>query len=371
MTPLVASPTYPHPLNRGDKFRWQPLLTGLGELLPLDAVFGFTRGRDVRSESFERSFVSVQVVPVHVLRVAWTMVSLELSGQPSVFGRLATPGWRSRVVAAVSPGSPVLLLGPSAPAVPDFPSPTVLDLVDVKSRVRTVGGDRVEKKSLLTSELSFARRFRVVLACEDDRDWLIQHGADETRLIVIPNGVDPKFFIAARRPTPGRLVFVGNFRYEPNREALAWFLRHCWPALQADRNGVSLRVVGYGADRLARREPAVEIFANVPDVLPHYEAAAVAIAPLQSAMGVQNKVIEAMAAGLPVVCTSPVARGLSFGNPAVVADEGETFIAACRSLLADEARRTDLGSRGRDYAMRSHDWTRSARQLRDVLVNTH
>jgi len=367
--PLVASPTYPHPPNRGDKLRWQALLTRLGELMPLSAVFGFTPGRDVRNDVFERSFQSLQIVPVHVLRIAWTMVALQLRGQPSVFGRLATPAWRSCVLAASSPGSPVLLLGPSASAVPELPSPALLDLIDVKSRVRTVGGDRVEN-GLLSSELSFARRFRVVLASEDDRDWLVRHGADESRLIVIHNGVESRFFTAARRPTPGRLVFVGNFLYEPNREALTWFLRGCWPALQADRNGVSLRVVGYGADRLARREPAVEIFANVPDVLPHYEAASVAIAPLQRAMGVQNKVIEAMAAGLPVVCTSPVSRGLSDGHPAVVADERETFIAACRSLLADEARREELGTRGRDYALRSHDWKTSARLLRDVLAGT-
>lgn len=370
VTPLVASPIYPHPPNRGDKLRWQALLTRLGALMPLSAVFGFTPSRDVRNDAFERSFQSLQIVPVHVLRIAWTMASLQLRGQPSVFGRLATPGWRSRVLAATSPGSPVLLLGPSASAVPELPSPALLDLIDVKSRVRTVGGDRVEK-GLLSSELSFARRFRVVLACEDDRDWLVRHGADETRLVVIHNGVEPRFFTAARHPTPGLLVFVGNFLYEPNREALSWFLRHCWPALQADRNGVSLRVVGYGADRLARREPAIEIFANVPDVLPHYEAAAVAIAPLHSAMGVQNKVIEAMAAGLPVVCTSPVSRGLSDGHPAVVADERETFISACRTLLADEARREELGKRGRDYALRSHDWMTSARLLRDVLASAH
>jgi glycosyltransferase involved in cell wall biosynthesis len=348
VTPLVASPIYPHPPNRGDKLRWQALLTRLGALMPLSAVFGFTPSRDVRNDAFERSFQSLQIVPVHVLRIAWTMASLQLRGQPSVFGRLATPGWRSRVLAATSPGSPVLLLGPSASAVPELPSPALLDLIDVKSRVRTVGGDRVEK-GLLSSELSFARRFHVVLACEDDRDWLVRHGADETRLVVIHNGVEPRFFTAARHPTPGLLVFVGNFLYEPNREALSWFLRHCWPALQADRNGVSLRVVGYGADRLARREPAIEI----------------------SAMGVQNKVIEAMAAGLPVVCTSPVSRGLSDGHPAIVADERETFISACRTLLADEARREELGKRGRDYALRSHDWMTSARLLRDVLASAH
>jgi len=360
---------YPNPTNRGDKLRWHALLTSLATLAKLEAIFGFAPGRDVRSAAFERLFCSVKIVPANVLQFVSAGLALELAGRPSVFGRLATPGWRSGVFSAASSGSPVLLLGPSASAIPDLPFPAVLDLIDVSSRVRTPSGDRLTKDTVLSAELEMSRRFVVILACEDDRKWLIRHGGDERRLVAIPNGVDPQLFEAARHPSRGVLLFVGNFNFQPNREALTWFLEHCWPVLQADRSGLSLRVVGYGADRIRERPPAVEIFANAPDMLPHYQESEVAIAPLQSASGVQNKVIEAMAAGLPVVCTSPVSRGLSDGHPAVVADDRDGFIDACRALTSDAARREDLGAKGREYARRSHNWNTSANDLYNVLVN--
>jgi glycosyltransferase involved in cell wall biosynthesis len=160
------------------------------------------------------------------------------------------------------------------------------------------------------------------------------------------------------------VLFVGNLRYPANRQGLDWFLREAWPHLKSA--GARLRIVGYGAEGVRPGE-GVEVYANVADVLPHYQAAAVLIAPLLEARGTQFKVLEAMAAGVPVVCTSPVARGLAEGHAAEVSDDPAGLATACAALLADPARRQALSERGRSYVREHHDWARSAALARDAL----
>jgi glycosyltransferase involved in cell wall biosynthesis len=359
---------YPYPLNRGDKLRWSALLAELAPLLSLRAVFGFLSSRDRRDPALERGFHSVQIVPISMWQVAMRAAQLRISGRPPEFGRLATPAWRRRLLAQIAPGVPVLLLGPNA-SVFDVPAGAVLDLTDTRSRVRTVTGNRV-RPAILSIELALAQRFRIVLASDDDKTWLVENGADPGHITVIPNGVDQRFFAARSPGRSNELVFVGNFRFPPNRDGARWFLTECWPKIRQRAPAVRLRIVGFGARDVARSlSPEIEIASDVPDVVPYLETAGVAIAPLQSASGTQNKVLEAMAAGLPVVATSPVARGLAPNHPVLVRDDADTFAAACISVVNDEAARAELGAEGRAYVARHHSWAAGAGALRDLLVS--
>jgi len=368
MRVIVGSPAYPLPPNDGAKVRWTALLRELGSLVEMHGVFGLMPRREVRDPAFERHFNSIEIVPTPYLEVALRAGLMQLRGWPSSFGRRATPAWRRRVVRAVSQetGAGVLLLGTSAGFIPALGQAALLDLVDVHSRLRTPAGDRSTGRAIETAERTLVERYDVLLSSESDRRWLVGHGADPNRLHVVPNGVNDQFLRVALAPTAPTLLFVGNLRYRPNEEALRWFIRSCWPGVQASEARPVLRVVGYGAERLGRSS-GTEVYPSVPDMLPHYAAATVAIAPLRAARGTQLKVLEAMAAGLPVVCTSPVAEGLFDDHPALVCDEAEAFTEACRSLLRDAGARRELGDRGRDYVRRHHDWSSIARMVRDVL----
>jgi glycosyltransferase involved in cell wall biosynthesis len=368
---LVASPAYPEPPIDGDKFRWTSLLTNLGELTPMHGVFGFmtTPTMEARDELFDRRFASLEIVNTPTIEVALRAGLLELGGRPSAFGRRATPRWREAVAAAAARHRPasILLLGTSGGYVPPLPAPTWLDLIDVRSRNRTRSGDQVTRRSILTAELALAQRHRVLLTSDSDRDWLVQHGADGSRVAVVPNGVDASLFELTPSPDSNLLLFVGNLRLGKSWRGLQWFLRECWPTIHDSNPTVRLRIVGYGADRI-RPSDRLEVYANVPAVRPHYAAAAVTVAPLLEAGGVQNKALEAMAAGLPVVCTSPVARGFFNADPAwEVADDPAAMAKACLSLLASPARRAELGERGRRYVRAHHDWAQSARSLLSLL----
>jgi glycosyltransferase involved in cell wall biosynthesis len=365
MPVIIASPAYPRPPIDGDKVRWSALLQEMARREPLRGVFGFMPRMEARDPAFDALFTSVAVIDTPNYEVSARAAWLELRGRPSAFGRRATPRWCRAVLAATvaEPASPALLLGTSGGYVPAMARPTFLDLVDVQSRVRTLGGDRLLRRGTLDAELALARRHALVLACDADRRWLVDHGAHPDRIHVIPHGVDPRFTPGSAQ-TARRAVFVGNLRYRPNRDALDWFLRTIWPGLRA--SGVTLRIVGYGADRL-HAAPDIEVVADAPDVLPHYQAAAVSIAPLREARGTQLKVLESMAAGVPVVCTSPVARGLFDDHPALVADDPPAFIAACATILDNASVRRDLAVQGRAYIERHHQWSASARLFEQVL----
>jgi glycosyltransferase involved in cell wall biosynthesis len=370
MPVLVASTAYPRPPIDGDKLRWSNLLRELAATTKLDGVFGFMPSMEARDAEFDGRFHHLVVVPTPSVEVAIRAGLLELRRQPSAFGRRATPRWRQAVAAAATRERPaaVLLLGTSAGYVSALPGPTWLDLLDVRSRVRTLSGDRIIDPRMLRAELSLTRRHQVILASESDRDFLVQHGADFARLAIIPHGVDPRFLELTSHPDSNTLLFVGSLRYRPNLEGLQWFLRGCWPKLRLRNPRAVLRIVGRGADRIAPSDH-VEIYADVPDVRPHYAAAAVAIAPLLEARGSQFKALEAMAAGLPLVGTSPVARGLFNDRPAFrVSDDPDGFATACGSLLDDPARRIELGEQGRQYVRAHHDWARSARTLLTLLT---
>ena len=325
---------------------------------------------EARDELFDRRFAGLEIVSTPNVEVAMRAALLELGGRPSAFGRRATPHWQRAVVAAAGRVHPtsILLLGTSGGYVPALPAPTWLDLIDVRSRHRTISGDRITRRRVLEAELRLSQRHRIVLTSPSDRDWLIEHGATPAQIDVVPNGVDPGLFELTPAPSSNTLLFVGNLRLGTSLPGLQWFLRDCWPKIQASNTTTRLRIVGYGADRIPATD-RVEIYADVPTVRPHYAAGAVAIAPLLEARGVQNKVLEAMAAGLPVVCTSPVARGFIGATPAwETADDADSIANACLALLDDPLKRAELGDRGRRYVRANYDWARSAQLLLSLLT---
>ncbi|HEY8736301.1 MAG TPA: glycosyltransferase family 4 protein [Candidatus Dormibacteraeota bacterium] len=368
MSVIVASPAYPRPPLDGDKVRWSSLLPQLAKLEPLDGVFGFMPALgEIRDPTFDMAFASLAIVPTANYEVTARAGLLALRGQPSAFGRRATPRWQRAVAAAATqhPQAPLLLLGTSGGFIPAGLRGTLLDLIDVRSRVRTTSADRLTSGRMLAAELALVERHHIALACEADRQWLVSHGANAARIHLVPHGVGPQFFEGAPPADSRTIVFVGSLQYAPNRQAIDWFLKNCWPSL---RNvDATLRIVGYGAERIAAGS-GIEVFANVSDVGPHYRAAALTIAPLLEARGTQFKVLESMASGVPVVGTSPVAGGLFADHPALVADDPRAFIAACMALLDQPSTRLEIGRRGPEYIRRHHDWAASAAMLRELLL---
>ena len=228
--------------------------------------------------------------------------------------------------------------------------PFVVDLVDVDSaKWAALAGIaewprrwlyRREARLLSHFERDSAMRASCTLVVNDREAQLLREIAPDTVIRVLPVGVD---LIALAPPSPpaadATIVFCGVMNYPPNIQAVVWFTEHVWPRIRLRRPDARFAIVGSDPAleirRLADVTAGVVVTGSVPDVRHYLWNAAVSIAPLKIARGVQTKVLEAVAAGLPAVVTSQVRDGLPAEiRPACrVADSAEDFASEILSLL--------------------------------------
>jgi sugar transferase (PEP-CTERM/EpsH1 system associated) len=209
-----------------------------------------------------------------------------------------------------------------------------------------------------------------IVVSETERGLLagfLPSGAE--RLHVIPNGVDVEYFKPdpATAPRPGDIVFTGTMDYLPNIDAVAWFAEEIFPLVRRECPKAVFRIVG------ARPSPrvlalrtldGVEVTGAVPDIRPYLRQAAVIVAPLRIARGIQNKVLEGMAAARPVVASPEALDGIAaiIGRDILVGDGAEAFARAVCDVLTGCAPEK-LGAAGRDFVLAHHQWSEQLRAL--------
>lgn len=188
-----------------------------------------------------------------------------------------------------------------------------------------------------------------------------------------PNGVDSEYFSPSPDSyDPELICFVGRMDYYPNQEAMRSFCADTWPMIRQRRPAAKLRIVGAEPSASIRRLgelPGVEVTGSVPDVRPHVRNSAVTVAPLSIARGTQNKILESMAMGVPVVASEEAAPGVDAiaGEHLLVASTSREYSDAILGLLDNADRRNRLAAAGRERVLRNHNWEQSMRKL-DGLI---
>jgi glycosyltransferase involved in cell wall biosynthesis len=186
---------------------------------------------------------------------------------------------------------------------------------------------------------------------------------------VVPNGVDLDYFQPWRgEREPATLVFSGKMSYHANATAIVHFVDHIWPLIRQERPDVRLRIVGSRPPEgilALTRDPAIEVTGYLPDLRSALGSATIAICPMTVRVGIQNKLLEAMAMGLPVVATAAAHGGLSAtpGRDVLVAETPAGFAEQVCRLLNSPAARQQLGQAGRRFVELHHQWAASARQI--------
>jgi polysaccharide biosynthesis protein PslH len=260
--------------------------------------------------------------------------------------------------------------------------PWVIDFVDADSQkwLDYAGQSRFPMKAVYWREGLALRRYERRLAgawrhafVTSARDGeIVRRQSPGVPVTTIPNGV-------SLRPPADivddtmRLVFMGVMDYRPNVDAMTYFADHIFPLVRTRVPTAELVIVGQAPApeirRLASR-PGITATGWVPDVHPHLQSAAAFVAPLRIARGIQNKILEAMAAGVPVVTTSTALGGIGAvpGRDVLVGDTPESFAAQTVRVLLDRDIRRSLGREGRMFVSEHHQWDVHLARLESVLV---
>jgi sugar transferase (PEP-CTERM/EpsH1 system associated) len=196
----------------------------------------------------------------------------------------------------------------------------------------------------------------------------------KARIFVIENGVDAAHYSdeqldhAARTAQqlshqgPNKIVFVGSMDYHANIDGAVSFSHEVWRRLREREPDLTFAIVGRDPSPEVRElesVPGIQVTGTVDDVRPYYREAIAAIVPLKVGGGSRLKILEAMAAGVPVISTALGAEGLEVEQHKniVIADTNEKMIEAIISLIEQPEQRTQLSDAGRALVSKRYDWT--------------
>ena len=215
---------------------------------------------------------------------------------------------------------------------------------------------------------------RVIAVSREDAVLLNDRfGVNDVR--VVDNGVDVKYFAstaAQRAPDPKQILFLGSLDWRPNLDAIDVLLTQVMPEVLAVEPEARLSIVGRNPSaallRRIRREPNVEVHANVDDVRPYLARSAVMAVPLRIGGGSRLKILEAIAAGVPVVSTAVGSEGLLFeaDRDLRVAEGGQAMATAIVDTMRNPERAAAMVERGRTLIDAHYDWSRLADRLEQI-----
>jgi len=205
--------------------------------------------------------------------------------------------------------------------------PRILDMVDVDSDKWAAYAANAspflrwlwkqEARLLGEYEVQASREFSQTLLCTDAEAEILKRRAAGAPIDVLRHMIDTGYFDPQKIEIPADVaawqpyvIFTGSMDYAPNVEAVNWFCREIFPAVRKNIPELKFVIAGRNPARAVlalANDPAVKVTGSVPDVRPYLRGAAVAVAPMLTARGVQNKILESMAMGLPVISSSKAA----------------------------------------------------------------
>lgn len=224
-------------------------------------------------------------------------------------------------------------------------------------------------------ESRFCQASDVVVATSDIDASRLSKMAPGSTVHVVPNSIDAQHYEPIRGQKGHSLFFSGTLNYGPNVEALEWFCKEILPRLRAALGKKMPPVVVAGSNpshetvRMLKGS-GIEVHSNPPSMLPFLSDAAVVFVPIKSGSGTRFKILEAMAAGRPVVSTGKGAEGLVL-SPTYdiwIADDADRFASGILQLFANETLRREMGSRAAETVQKRYDWRCVRHLMQNVLA---
>ncbi|MDR0361579.1 MAG: glycosyltransferase family 4 protein [Planctomycetota bacterium] len=398
---LFVYPVFPWPLDSGSRVRVYNLVKQLVRQGHEVGLVCFHEGSDDPgddSREFRALLSDLRIVPIGVPHGAWwkakrlvRILPLLAHGVPPIAAFARHPGIGDAIEELAGDYDAVLIgfyfmgfnVTDSLMAKAGRKFSLVEDDLSFVPLARKAAVSRWPEKALRlcqaeggkTAEIAMIRRFPRVFVMSELDAATARELAPGTRVMLSPNGVDCAAIAFRPRPMkpegPLSLVFVGGLAHYPNLDALRHFMGAVWPGVRKRFPGAAFTVVGStgGVDVSALAPEGVRFAGFVPNVLGLYAGAHATVTPYRIGGGTRLKILEAMAAGLPVVSSAVGVEGLPATTERnfLLAETGDDIETALDRLMNEEGLARRLSKNGRRLVEERFDWPILARRLADDL----
>lgn len=385
---LMLAHRIPYPPHTGDKTRAFHIARHLARRHDLTLAFLVDERADLSGLAPLRDIVPA--VEFGLLWKPWSLIkglAGLATGGPLSLPYFSSRSLRQRLAGRMAEAPYDIVYASSTPTAQYARAlglPVIMDFVDVdsdkwrqyaeRSRPPLSWLYRTEGRRLQAAEGEIARWARLCLLATASEESLLRSFAPWAETAVIPNGIDLDYYRPIERAAaPAAVIFTGAMDYLPNIDAVRYFCDEILPRIRGEVPDTRFYIVGLNPSTEVQRLasiPGVTVTGTVPDVRPYYARASVCVAPLRMGRGVQNKVLQAMAMGLPVVATAVAQRGLDAkpGTHLHVEDDPAAFAARVAGLLSSPTARATMGLQGRAFVEAHHAWDASCSRLEGMLT---
>ncbi|RYD57118.1 MAG: glycosyltransferase [Sphingobacteriales bacterium] len=385
---LFLANRIPYPPYRGDKLKIYNLAKRLQHHELHLLTFAQTKEEFAYKQELDKIFKSVTLVYLAKWKSALNCLSAPWDSTPLQVQYFRSAEMRKKLDEVLAAHkfdaihvqhlrmSPYLAARQDIPRILDLPDAYSLYWERRRSAKRSLAVslfENMEQKRVLDYE-PILKKYDLSLVCsQEDLAYLKQvHKLDNIHLL--PNGVDLDTFAPRNHNYTHNhtLLFTGNMDYAPNVDAVVYFTNEVLPLIRAKFPNVQFVIAGQRPIKKVQdlANDHVKVTGFIQDLAAVYNEASVVVAPLRFGAGTQNKVLEAMAMGIPVVCSNIGFAGLGIesGEGAIMQTEATAFAESVMQLLSSEAMRRDVGQKGVAVMKSRFGWDAIAKQLEAYLL---
>lgn len=374
----ILAPRFPFPENGGDVLRINNIARQLKKRGHEIILVSFGPKENKICESYEDCpYSKIYLVPKNrIASILYALVAYTI-GKPLQTGHYFSFRYLCNIKRIIISEKPDLFISHLIRMVPylkllHLENKSIVEMTDVLSKTYLLSKVSLHwsiKKIAYSLELNRIKRYenktanefaKTVLVSEDDKKLL----EIQSKVFVHPNGIDVRIS-STRDYNSEKIVFVGNMRTLQNQDAISFFLEDVYDRVVVKVPNINLWIVGAEPPRYLynmARGKNVRITGYVKSVEDEIIDAALSIAPLRIAAGVQNKVLISMACGIPVVLSTIASKGipgLISGYNCIIADSGEAFASSIVSIIKDRELRDQLSAAGLAFVKESYSWEKN------------
>jgi sugar transferase (PEP-CTERM/EpsH1 system associated) len=385
---LVALSRVPYPLDKGDKLRaWHQLK----ELKKEHEIYLFCLDDTAKGiehkEKLKEIATFIEICPLPKWGIALRTIQALFSKKPFqtwYFNSLNARRKLKKIITSYNPDHIFVQMIRTTELVKnEHRIAKTLDFMDALSKgaERRIKEERGLKKLFWKIEwhrligyenLMFDYFDNKLIISDQDRD-LIYH-QDRKKIYIVPNGVDTSYYAPIKKEAEFELVFVGNLSYLPNIQAAQIIANEIIPKLNTV--GIKAKLLISGAspssEIKALEGSQVSVKGWVDDIRAAYSNGKIFVAPMQIGTGMQNKLLEAMSMGVPVI-TTPLAWkaiGGEHRKELLIANDTAEFANGIAELLSNENLYRQISENARDYVLKNYSWENEINKLNKIICRT-